>query len=149
MQGSLQATTLKRQKVPRKKKWLLSTISSLETRPFHYIFFTPFLSVKGFCNRRWCRRSRRNFKEDILAGDNLILLSSYLQKKGTHFRINFLLVSNSAAVWMKKWNWTENRWTVLITRTSLVYLSRILWLVQCIMDASYLFKKVKKLIVDL
>ena len=73
--------TLKRQKVPRKKKWLLSTISSLETRPFHYIFFTPFLSVKGFCNRRWCRRSRRNFKEDILAGDNLILLSSYLQKK--------------------------------------------------------------------
>ena len=75
----LQATTaaVTNDKKRRKKKWLLSTISWLK-KAFFLIFFTLLLIFQRFfnCNRRWWRRSRRNFKEDILAGDNLILLSS-------------------------------------------------------------------------
>ena len=41
-----------------------------------FTLLTSFFQRFFNCNRRWWRRSRRNFKEDILAGDNLILLSS-------------------------------------------------------------------------
>lgn len=136
----LQATTaaVTNDKKRRKKKWLLSTISWLK-KAFFLIFFTLLLIFQRFfnCNRRWWRRSRRNFKEDILAGDNLILLSSLHSRAFTslptvckkrrpliNLSFIFLLKANPLLVlfWrVKKWNWTaENRWTVFITRTTLV-----------------------------
>ena len=122
----------------RKKKWLLSTISWLK-KAFFLIFFSPFFLFsnasltateddegdQGEISKRisW-QETIWSFYHPYTPEHLLLCLQCKKRRPLINLSFIFLLKANPLLVlfWrVKKWNWTaENRWTVFITRTTLV-----------------------------